>query len=386
MAPPYTNQHYVPESYLQGWTYEGEDCLSIFLIEQEHEVNWQPIDEICSAKNFNSEYKPLEILLGRLESAHANAFNRIRNGYSLRSLPVGERRLLLSFAVTQRMRSKLMREEIESLGESLVDKVLEEDVPKLGLDTEEFRKMWESRSDNEIMINHHAQMMQGILAPFGMHELEAVVLDNTSQEPFVTSEAPIIFENPRFKQERGMNYPGMSNGGLQIYCPISPTQCLLFYDPEIYGVARDKGAHAELSDPQEVRELNMLQVLATDSFLIYQGTEQVGRIISLIKDARQYEDWEPVELSYDSIVEYSEPGSYSYVPQHQLHSLIPSLSPVIQYTGTAYRQRKDAETVQRYLIHRILSQVESSERAVISAIVFMMKNAGIDLREISASL
>lgn len=378
MAPPYTNQHYVPQSYLRGWTYDETEKGSIFLIKQQREIKWQNIDEICSSDDFNSQYKPLEIMFGRLEDAHAAVFNRIRDGDTLRSLSIGERRLLLSFAVTQRMRSSVMRTEIEDGAEKFIDEALQEDIPNLGLDTDEFSEAMENWSEDTVLATHHSQMMSGILAPFGMYELEGVVLENTSEEPFITSEAPVIFENPRFKKERDMNYPGMSDGGLQIYCPISPTQCILFYDPEIYWVSRDRRWHAEVSDPEDIRELNMLQVFATNSFLIYKETGQTDRMISLIEEARRYEDWRKIERVYRPISEEGEPSVYSFEPAHQLHDLVPTPDSVNCYPGTTFRRREVGENAERYLIHKILSQADFSERAVIHAIVFMLKNAGID--------
>jgi hypothetical protein len=381
MGTPYQNQHYVPESYLQGWTYDGTDRVTIFLTDQQREIPGQNITDICSSDYFNSEYTPLERAFGALEGAHATPLRKIREGEPLCSLTIGERRLLLSFVFTQRMRSGVMRDEIEGRAEAYYREALEQDIINSGHDPDNLRDFIDSKFEGTVLGTHHMMMVHGIVAPFSMHGLKAVILENESEEPFIASEAPIVFENPRFKEERGLNYPGLAFSGLQIYCPISPTHCALFYDPDIYRVEQDRRWHATIDDERDAREINMLQVFGTDSFIMYKEMEQEGRIKSLIEEAHTHENWEELHQEFETPGEEGEMSVYSSVPPHQLHDLVPTPSPVRWRPGTFYTKDSHIEKVQKSLRDRIFGWTEFSERGVILAIVFLLKSAGFDPRD-----
>lgn len=77
----------------------------------------------------------------------------------------------------------------------------------------------------------------------------------------------------------------MANGGLQVYCPLSPRLCLLFYDPEVYLVDAGRDWHASLTDEGDVRELNLLQVLNIDTLILYETPGQEAALQELIEEA-----------------------------------------------------------------------------------------------------
>ncbi|MBC9988010.1 DUF4238 domain-containing protein [Haloferax sp. AS1] len=82
--PPYKNQHYVPQSYLRGWA--TDSTVPIYHLENEREIPGQQIANLCSRSYFNSEDTTIEKVLSRLEAAHADVFNVLRDGATLRSL------------------------------------------------------------------------------------------------------------------------------------------------------------------------------------------------------------------------------------------------------------------------------------------------------------
>lgn len=290
--PPYKNQHYVPQSYLRGWA--TNSTLPLYHLEHEREIPSEHIAKICSRSYFNSEETYIEQVLSRLEGAHAEAFNSLREGATLRSLSIGERRLLLSFAFTQRQRTRLMRDEIRASSEDYFREGIQEEVAAAGYDPTNYADLEDAFFEETVQNVHHFMMLHGILAPIGNNELECVVLENETETEFITSEAPVVFENPRFKEERDLTYAGMANAGLQVYCPLSPRLCLLFYDPRTYLVDTDRNWHAPLTDERDVRKLNLLQVLNTDTFVLYESPRQEATMKELVGEAREFADWQTV--------------------------------------------------------------------------------------------
>jgi len=222
---------------------------------------------------------------------------------------------------------------------------------------------------------HHFMMLHGILAPIGNNELECVVLENETETEFITSEAPVVFENPRFKEERDLTYAGMANAGLQVYCPLSPRLCLLFYDPRTYLVDTDRNWHAPLTDERDVRELNLLQALNTDTFVLYESPRQEATMKELVGEAREFADWQTVSqpLPIDG-----EDTEYPYQPPHQLHKLTPSPQPVFTRAGAEFHQRKHAPETQQHVVWRLLERTETTEEALLQAVVLMLNDAGKD--------
>lgn len=375
MSPPNKNQHYVPQSYLRGWA--TNEQTTIHLIKQQREIQKQSISNICSAAYFNSKEVILEKALAGLEKVQADAINHIRDGGSLRALSTGEQCMLMSFVTTQRQRSAVMRDEISDSAEEAFQEGLQNDLRNAGYDPNDYTEIRDQVFERTVQETHHFMIAHGVLSPFGMHDLEAAILENTTNLPFITSEAPIIFANPRFKRQYGLTYPGMGNRGIQIYCPLSPTQCLVFYDPEAYRVETDQDWNATVEDPNDVRELNMLQVFATDSFLIHAESNQTERMKSLVSDSSKYENWENIDQRLPSVTTEGGDQTYAYQPRHQLHNLTPTLGPIHILKNVSYGPRTSGTEVGRSIVHRIMNQSETTEKALMRSVMFMVRVTGL---------
>lgn len=366
--PPYKNQHYVPESYLKAWA--TDTSVSIYHLEQEREFPSQNISDICSRSYFNSEEVYIEPVLGKLEGAHAKAFNALRDGTLLRSLSIGERRLLLSFVFTQRQRTRLMRDEIRDSAEEYFRENIRKDVAAAGYDPTEYTDLEDVSFEQTVQNVHHFMMLHGILAPIGNHDLACAVLENETGIDFITSEAPVIFANPRFKEERDMTYVGMANGGLQVYCPLSPRLCLLFYDPEVYLVKTDRSWHASLTEPADVRELNLLQMLTTDTFVLYETPGQETAMQQLAKEAQKFESKESIPQPIPGTDQTD--ADYSYEPPHQLHDLTPTPEPISFLANVEFKQRQRAPSAQRQIIRCLLERTDTTEETLLQAVSYIL--------------
>ena len=369
--PEYKNQHYVPKSYLRGWS--NSDKLSVYHLETSNEYGGQHVSKICSRSYFNSQTPFLEKWLSKLEGAHASAFNQLRDGSNLRNLSRRERRFLISFSFTQRQRTKLMREEIEASAEEYWDDIISEVFEEIGIDPTEYSNLMESKFEQSVIAVHHMMMMHGILSPAGVADLEFALFHNGTDIDIITSDAPVIFAIPRFKENHDIRYAGMSNQGLQVYCPLGPSLCLFLYDKKSYFVDKDRQWNVTVASEDDIKQLNLLQMLTAES-VFYEKSGRQSDMRELQEEAQEYLN--PVEMPRKIETFDDEVGEYRYQPHHQLHDLTPSLDSVYMRPRVSFGTRPTSgETRQRFLVSKILERSEYSEQAVATAIQYILQNA-----------
>ncbi|WP_188148881.1 DUF4238 domain-containing protein [Haloferax sp. AS1] len=292
--------------------------------------------------------------------------------------PPGEQRLLLSFVFTQRQRTRLMRDEIRASAEDYFRSKLREIVTKAGSDPANHTDLEDTVFEQTVQDVHHFMMLHGILAPIGMYGLDCVVLENETEIELITSEAPVVFANPCFKDTRRLTYTGMGDAGLQVYCPLSPRLCLLFYDPKTYLVQDNREWHASLADEQDVRVLNLLQILSTDTFVLYESLGQETMMKALTRKAREVGDWQTVPQP--PLASDDEDAQYPYEPPHQLHNITPSPAPVSIRAGVEFHRRTRAEMKQRRAVWRLMECSETTEKAILKAVKILFEDTKRDFR------
>jgi hypothetical protein len=95
-----------------------------------------------------------------------------------------------------------------------------------------------------------------------LSDLHSKLLINTTEQPFVTSDNPIVHYNQfleHFTQEKAIT--GFATKGLQIFIPISPSLMLMLYDSQVYYVGNRKYKEVRIQNSNEIDQLNILQFL-----------------------------------------------------------------------------------------------------------------------------
>ena len=69
-------------------------------------------------------------------------------------------------------------------------------------------------------------------------DLTAVLLDNETDEDFVVSDNPVVFQNPLIEKYALQNCSGFCTRGLQIYYPLTPRRMVCLYDSRVYKYLR----------------------------------------------------------------------------------------------------------------------------------------------------
>ena len=93
-------------------------------------------------------------------------------------------------------------------------------------------------------------------------DLDFKILKNTTKQPFLTSDFPIVKYN-QFLEYR--NWPlsksGYALSGLQIFIPLNSELILVFYDSEIYKIGDKKQKTVLKNDLLDVENLNILELV-----------------------------------------------------------------------------------------------------------------------------
>lgn len=76
---------------------------------------------------------------------------------------------------------------------------------------------------------------------------------------FICSDHPSVLYNQLLEDRRSSSNVGFAEIGLQIFLPLSACHSLCFYDPFSYGVGGRRTAVVDITDPDDVRQLNELQ-------------------------------------------------------------------------------------------------------------------------------
>ena len=367
----YRNQHYVPESYLEGWATNERIPMLHLPTDREHS---ESISDVCSRNYFYSQTNLLEIRLGKLESAHAAAFDKLREGDDIRDLSRRDRRLLNSFVFTQRHRTKAMLDEIKEFGKDFWRDYVDESAEDMGAPADELAEFQDARFEHHMMGVHQQMMAYGILSPFMIGDLEIDLFRNETDIGFLTSDAPIVFANPRFRKQFDLRYAGLGTRGLQVYCPIGPELCLFIYDSAAYATDGTRHEPLLLTTEDEVMQLNMLQILNADSVAFYEMSGRDGEIADLREEYQDYNTTKYIPLSYDLDDETTR--EYESEVSNPIHDLDPTLGPVHRLKNVSYGTRPDArrEEIQQY-VHELIASTEYSELVLAAAIRRLLESA-----------
>ena len=367
----YRNQHYVPESYLEGWATNTRIPLLHLPTGREHS---EPISDVCSRNYFYSQTNFLEIRLGKLESAHAAAFDKLRKGDDIRDLSRHNRRLLHSFVFTQRHRTKVMLDEIKEFGREFWRDYVDESAEDVEAPPDELAEYQDARFEHHMMGVHQQMMAYGILSPFMIGDLEIDLFHNETDVGFLTSDAPVILANPRFRKQFDMRYAGLDNRGLQVYCPIGPELCLFIYDSAAYTTDGTRHEPLLLTTEDEVKQLNMLQILNADSVAFYKTPGRDEEIAALREEYQDYNTTKHIPLSYD--IDDETTREYESELRNPIHGLDPTLGPVhlCKNVDPGIRPNVKREEAQQY-VHELVGSTEYSEFVLAAAIRRLLKSA-----------
>ena len=263
--PKYKKQHFVPQFYLRNFSINN-DGEYIFLLNKIFSKPKQVvIRDQCQKDYFYSNNEVIEKSFGIFESEHANMIAKIIKDSSL-NLNDKEKQVLIKFAVFQKARTNFAGKQFESMSKLTFEKAIKP-IAKIYA----AKKGLTDLKIDEVQLQVPYPPTQALAISHGCHillmDLSATLLVNRSNMPFVTSDNPIIYQNPAFDNLANNKMSGLAMEGFQVLFPVSPKHTLLFYDERYYVISKNKRNVTFISNNDEINQLNILQAINCDSNL-----------------------------------------------------------------------------------------------------------------------
>jgi hypothetical protein len=120
-----------------------------------------------------------------------------------------------------------------------------------------------------------------------LRNLTIFLLRNETPEPFIFSDAPVVFYNSRHLQVLNSNTLAMDSPGLMIIHPISPTLCLLLIDAEHYTIATGDGNLLHLNSQADIAAINKLQIHSSSKCVYFHDFTFSSYVESLWQQERE---------------------------------------------------------------------------------------------------
>lgn len=246
------NQHYIPKFYLRNFSYENNGKqIGVFNLLNEIFVSKGKLKTQGSKNFFYGQDGLIEDELANIENILAQQLQKITSKEEIPKKLTKEHIHLLSFLCITDLRNPV-RINIFKNGFLEIGKQLIELDPNI--DLKKFIPELSHDDAVKMSMSNISEVVEEIL------DLDFKILKNTTKQPFLTSDFPIVKYN-QFLESR--NWPLSKSGyglsGLQIFIPLNPEIMLLFYDSEIYKVGDKKQKIVLINDLLDIENLNILQ-------------------------------------------------------------------------------------------------------------------------------
>lgn len=275
--PGNKNHHYVPQSYLKNFSVRDEQKqIGLFNHQSGKFVAAASIRHQASEDYLYGKETDVETALGVLEGEGAKMIKRMRETFVPPSVNANAFKVFKRYMLTQLYRTKRAGREMEdSLNKA-------------------FHAMWQFEPDYqekyaggrfkyeypELVMLAWAQAHLPLL-----DHLEAKLLVNLSELPFITSDNPVIAYN-RLMEVKG-NYMGataIAVKGLQLFFPVFNRLMICLYDPQCYHYTGKDEFRIVTESINEVHQLNALQYLTSESQLFFDDTVSESYIRALAEE------------------------------------------------------------------------------------------------------
>lgn len=247
--PVNKKQHYVPQFYLRGFSFNGSS-ISMYNLTGKNFIENASIRNQCCEDYFYGD-SGLEGLLSQIEASAARVLKEIRDVGS-KSIDVSGDPVILPVFVAIMMKRTLAS---KHMSRQIVEGVRQQ------LDGEPLSTELAAQINAVDEIHPEDAVREAIkLAPL-ISDLSHVLIDAPDDHYFITCDDPVVKVNP-FLQ--GMKLPGSATGlycrGLIMYLPLSPKRSLMFYDGDVYRIGSARCASRVLCTASDVKVLNDIVV------------------------------------------------------------------------------------------------------------------------------
>ena len=317
------NDHFVPRHYLRQFCFEETEQIVVATVDPFKLIGLGGISGQCQADYFYEKDLKLDEIHKDFETQIAPILVEVCRAMSFSGDDMIALRLL---AIELHGRTRKAAEAYKVLPRHLGSEIVKDGIARGKL--REPKGGWK---DEMMGIGGASGALMGMttLKFFEMQTLHCKMLLAKGGTSFVTSDNPVVVMNQFCANpDDHRSFAGFGMAGFQLVLPISPSLCLIFYDPNVYKIGNRREALVEISE-HDVEIVNALQVQSADKCLYSHSLEsktQLSRLVTRYARLRT-----PV---HDSLIII--PGSNE--KQTFLHTRMPSAKLPIPWAFCRYRK------------------------------------------------
>ncbi len=264
------NQHYVSQFHLKNFSVNGNrKTINLFNIASNKFIgNKAKIKHQCSEDWFYGKDSTIDYVLEHFEMRTSNIIKKVVVSDYVPSRYSEEHSDLISYicllSAGTKYKEESTNDSIDGVLKHVFSFVNEFTVDKKY--TKEFLDKFKIINKNAIDWSVEAAIEMSPL----LRDLKYVLLLNQTSLSFWTSDNPVVFYNKLLEALR----PNSRNTyyaakGLQIFYPISPRHCLLFYDETTYGFGSKTGRIIKTDKEFDVEQINLIQYINANNNLYF---------------------------------------------------------------------------------------------------------------------
>jgi hypothetical protein len=263
--PENANQHYVPQFYFKLFN-GGKRHICVLLTKEGRIIPAAPVKGQCARHTFYGSVE-IEKMFSHLEGRHAptlRALVEMATTSDLTSFSDDNWPWVLNAVVIQHARTLL---EVEKEMPAMIAMQLHMFKEHLRqLPDEDGKEVLGAIERGEIELTEDPtatvlkQIQSALNSSMLLMDMQASILRNHTDYPFIFSDSPVVFYNSYYKRITERGVLGLQTPGLLVFFPLTPRFQLMLFDPAVYTGSCRNGLFCEVRSRSDVSQLNALQL------------------------------------------------------------------------------------------------------------------------------
>lgn len=294
------NQHYIPKFYLRNFSYMGNNNqIGVYNLNSAFFCQTGKLKSQGSKNFYYGEDGRIEDALCDIESKLSKSIRKIITEKSLPKELSEEHIILLVFVALTHLRNPILINYIKESADNMRNRLLELNP---NCDINSIRPEITHDYAIELALSSIEFVVQNI------RDLNYKLLLNKTKTPFIASDFPIVKYN-RFLEIKKWPYAKAGYGtiGLQIFIPLSPEICIVFYDPHIYKVGFKKQSILNITNTEDVDSINELQIINCFENVFFNESTSENYIKRIVAKCSRYRRANQTEIELGHLREKNEP-------------------------------------------------------------------------------
>lgn len=279
------NQHFVPQFFQRFFSYENNrKTIGMFNTQEELFKSQVPISSQLSSNYFYGRDGNLEDWLSQHEADSAPIFREMWEKEKLPIVQSLDHLKMLHFIVVLDLRNPIHFRILNNFEQKLPytkSKISEGNVP-----TNMLSGLKEQQTDQ----GKFNSLKTAELIVSDLLELKYKLIKNTTSNPFIISDNPIVLYN-QFLEKRNWKICSQRDfglKGLQLFLPLNDSYMLVVYDHDIYKLGTKKQNIVTINDKNSIDQLNLLQFLNSENTVNFSHKASQYYIETLYERSKKY--------------------------------------------------------------------------------------------------